>query len=72
MKVELISLRKFMVIRQFRLGDEMALFRVFFSAVHEIASRDYTRSKSMHGLQLILTLSYGLNILEIYAPLSPR
>ncbi len=42
MKVELISLRKFMVIRRFRLGDEMALFRVFFSAVHEIASRDYT------------------------------
>lgn len=31
-----------MMIRQFIKGDEIALFRVFFSAVHEVASRDYT------------------------------
>lgn len=31
-----------MMIRQFITGDEIALFRVFFSAVHEVASRDYT------------------------------
>jgi len=31
-----------MMIRQFFKGDEIALFRVFFSAVHEVASRDYT------------------------------
>lgn len=31
-----------MMIRQFITGDEIALFRVFFSAVHKIASRDYT------------------------------
>lgn len=30
------------MIRQFFKGDEIALFRVFFSAVHEVASRDYT------------------------------
>lgn len=34
-----------MIIRQFKNGDEIALFRVFFSAVHEIASRDYTREQ---------------------------
>lgn len=31
-----------MNIRRFRIGDEAALFRVFFSAVHDTASRDYT------------------------------
>jgi putative acetyltransferase len=31
-----------MNIRRFRNGDETALFRVFFLAVHDIASRDYT------------------------------
>lgn len=31
-----------MNIRRFRNGDETALFRVFFSAVHDTASRDYT------------------------------
>jgi putative acetyltransferase len=28
--------------RDFRLGDEMALYAVFDSAVHQLASRDYT------------------------------
>lgn len=28
-------------IRRFRAGDEHALFQVFFSAIHELASRDY-------------------------------
>ncbi|MFJ2989593.1 GNAT family N-acetyltransferase [Collimonas sp. NPDC087041] len=31
-----------MEIRRFKIGDEAALFRVFFSAIHGIASRDYT------------------------------
>ena len=31
-----------MNIRRFINGDETALFRVFFSAVHDTASRDYT------------------------------
>ena len=31
-----------MEIRQFRIGDEIALFQVFYSAIHKIASRDYT------------------------------
>ena len=31
-----------MEIRRFQVGDEIALFRVFLSAVHEVASRDYT------------------------------
>lgn len=30
-----------MRVRKFRVGDEAALFRVFFSAIHRIASRDY-------------------------------
>ncbi|MDM0019390.1 GNAT family N-acetyltransferase [Variovorax saccharolyticus] len=30
-----------MEIRRFRPGDEAALFRVYFTAIHEIASRDY-------------------------------
>lgn len=34
-----------MQIRRFRLGDEPALFGVFFSAIHEIASRDYTQAQ---------------------------
>lgn len=34
-----------MKIRRFRHGDEMALFRVFFSSVHTIASRYYTREQ---------------------------
>ncbi len=34
-----------MEIRRFKAGDEAALFRVFFSAVHGIASRDYTREQ---------------------------
>jgi putative acetyltransferase len=32
----------FMEIRRFRLGDEAALFRVYFTAIHEIACRDYS------------------------------
>jgi putative acetyltransferase len=31
-----------MHIRDFRIGDEMALYAVFDSAVHQLASRDYT------------------------------
>lgn len=31
-----------MEIRRFRFGDEVALFHVFFTAVHEVAARDYT------------------------------
>jgi len=31
-----------MKIRRFRLGDEAALFRVYFTAIHEVASRDYS------------------------------
>ncbi len=31
-----------MIIREFRIGDELALYQVFFSAIHEIASQDYT------------------------------
>lgn len=31
-----------MDIRLFRWGDEAALFRVYFSAIHDVASRDYT------------------------------
>lgn len=31
-----------MQIRRFKLGDETALFRVFYSAIHDIASRDYS------------------------------
>lgn len=31
-----------MQIRRFRPGDEAALFQVFFSAVHSVASRDYS------------------------------
>ncbi|MHC2148671.1 GNAT family N-acetyltransferase [Pseudomonas sp. 210_17 TE3656] len=34
-----------MDIRRFRIGDEIALFDVFYSAIHEIASRDYTREQ---------------------------
>ncbi|CAL62586.1 Putative acetyltransferase [Herminiimonas arsenicoxydans] len=34
-----------MEIRRFKTGDEPALFRVFFSAIHVIASRDYTREQ---------------------------
>ncbi len=31
-----------MQIRRFQPGDEAALFRVFFSAIHQVAARDYT------------------------------
>lgn len=31
-----------MEIRRFRSGDEVALFHVFFTAVHEVAARDYS------------------------------
>lgn len=34
-----------MEIRRFRTGDEDALFQVFLSAVHDIASRDYTAAQ---------------------------
>lgn len=34
-----------MIIRRFRIGDEIALFRVFYSAIHDIASHDYTRDQ---------------------------
>jgi len=36
---------KHMDIRRFRSGDETALFHVFYSAIHGIASRDYTRDQ---------------------------
>lgn len=31
-----------MHVRKFRVGDEAALFRVYYSAIHQIASRDYS------------------------------
>lgn len=31
-----------MEIRRFRLGDQAALFRVYFAAIHEVASRNYS------------------------------
>jgi putative acetyltransferase len=31
-----------MEIRRFRLGDEAALFRVYFTAILKVASRDYS------------------------------
>jgi putative acetyltransferase len=31
-----------MEVRRFRLGDEAALFRVYFTAIHEVACRNYT------------------------------
>ena len=34
-----------MEIRRFKDGDEVALYRVFFSAIHEIAARDYAREQ---------------------------
>jgi putative acetyltransferase len=34
-----------MKIRRFKIGDELALFSVFLSAIHVIASRDYTRAQ---------------------------
>ncbi len=34
-----------MKIRRFTHGDEAALFRVYFSAIHKIASRDYTQEQ---------------------------
>lgn len=34
-----------MHIRRFAVGDELALFRVYFSAIHEIASCNYTQEQ---------------------------
>ncbi len=34
-----------MKIRRFQIGDEVALSHVFLSAVHKVASRDYTREQ---------------------------
>lgn len=34
--------KAFMKIRRFQIGDETSLFRVYFSAVHLVASRDYS------------------------------
>jgi putative acetyltransferase len=34
-----------MLIRKFRVGDEADLFGIFFSAIHGIASRDYTTAQ---------------------------
>lgn len=34
-----------MEIRRFKPGDEAALFRVFFTAIHEVAVRDYSREQ---------------------------
>lgn len=31
-----------MITREFRIGDELALYQVFYSAIHEIASQNYT------------------------------
>lgn len=31
-----------MNVREFRAGDEAALFKVFYSAVYQVASRDYS------------------------------
>jgi len=40
--VRAATLGDFMKIRRFRSGDEAALFRVYFTAIHDIASRDYS------------------------------
>ncbi|QZA81765.1 GNAT family N-acetyltransferase [Deefgea piscis] len=34
-----------MKVRRFQVGDEIALYLVFLSAVHEVASRDYSREQ---------------------------
>lgn len=34
-----------MHVRKFRIGDEAALFKVYFSAIHQVASRDYSQEQ---------------------------
>ncbi len=34
-----------MLVRAFRLGDEAALYRVFYSAIHLLAAKDYTQEQ---------------------------
>jgi putative acetyltransferase len=34
-----------MHVRKFRVGDEAALFRIYYSAIHQVASRDYSRAQ---------------------------
>jgi putative acetyltransferase len=50
-----------MQIRRFCIGDEPALFRVFFSAVHEIASRDYTEQQILAWAPADLDQTLWLN-----------
>lgn len=40
--VKVLPQEDLMEIRRFRLGDEAALFRVYFTAIHRVASRDYS------------------------------
>lgn len=49
-----------MEIRRFRLGDEAALFRVYFTAIHEVASRNYSPEQvEAWAPQRTLTWTYG-------------
>lgn len=34
-----------MRVRKFRVGDEAALFKIFYSAIHQVASRDYSAAQ---------------------------
>ena len=44
-KLEVTLAANIVRIRRFQIGDEPALFRVFHSAIHEIARHDYTREQ---------------------------
>ncbi len=48
-----------MKIRRFRIGDEAALFRVYFSAIHDVASRDYTPEQVEAWARRTSTRTYG-------------
>ena len=57
-----------MEIRRFQVGDEIALFRVFLSAVHEVASRDYTREQIQAWAPADIDLNLWTNRIQALQP----
>ncbi|MBM5575352.1 GNAT family N-acetyltransferase [Deefgea sp. CFH1-16] len=57
-----------MEIRRFQVGDEIALFRVFLSAVHEVASRDYTQEQIQAWAPVDIDLKLWANHIQALQP----
>lgn len=57
-----------MEIRRFKLGDEAALFNVYYSAIHKVASRDYSPEQVAAWAPADFDMNLWVNLVQKIRP----